>query len=253
MPWNPSQYHQFQSDRFAPFEDLLELITIRPHMRVVDLGCGTGELTRRLADSLPESDVLGIDSSMEMLARARSHACPGLRFENRTMESVYGEWDLVFSHAAIHWMDDHRTLVPRLLSLVSTGGQLAIQLPSNQTHPTHSLILEIAEEEPFRTALDGWSRSSPVLSISEYAELLYGAGGTEVIAFEKVYPSVLESSDQMAEWTAGTTLLPYFERLPENLHEPFMAAYRDRLRALFPSTPVLYTFRRTLFAATRSK
>ena len=169
------------------------------------------------------------------------------------MESVDGEWDLVFSHAAIHWIDDHRALVPRLLSLVSTGGQLAIQLPSNQTHPAHSLITQIADEEPFRTALDGWTRSSPVLSISEYAELLYGAGGTEIIAFEKVYPSVLESSDQMAEWTAGTTLVPYFERLPENLHEPFIATYRDRLRALFPSTPVLYTFRRTLFAATRSK
>jgi len=221
-------------------------------MRVVDLGCGTGELTGRLADRLPESEVLGIDSSAEMLRHAKEQTREGLRFEQASIQEVEGKWDLVFSHAAIHWIDDQRSLVPRLLSLVSTGGQLAVQLPSNHTHPTHTLIKEIAEEEPFHSALNGWNRASPVLEINEYAELLHASGGTEIIVFEKVYPSLLENSDALADWTSGTALVPYFERLPENLHEPFMARYRERLRAVFPNAPVLYPFRRTLFAATRS-
>jgi len=252
MPWNPAQYHQFQDERFAPFEDLFKLITIRPQMRVIDLGCGTGELTRRLADRLPEGEVLGIDSSAEMLRSASDQTRAGLRFEKSSIQTANGEWDLVFSHAAIHWIDDHCALVPRLLSLARRGGQLAVQLPSNHSHPTHTLITEIAGEEPFREALDGWSRNSPVLSISEYAELLYAVGGEDVTVFEKVYPSFLSDSDRLADWTEGSTLVPYFERLPQNLHETFMTRYRQRLRALFPAAPVIYTFKRILFAATRS-
>lgn len=70
MPWNPDRYHQFQKERSAPFEDALALVTVRAGLRVVDLGCGTGELTRRLADALPDCDALGLDSSAEMLAKA---------------------------------------------------------------------------------------------------------------------------------------------------------------------------------------
>lgn len=252
MPWNPGRYHQFQDERFAPFADLLALIKIRDGLRVVDLGCGTGELTRRLADELPGSEVVGIDSSPEMLERAREQAREGLRFELGTIEKVEGEWDLVFSHAAIHWVDDQRSLVARLLSLLKPGGQLVVQLPSNHGHATHTLIREIAAEEPFRTALNGWNRKSPVLSISEYAELLHQHGGQEITVLEKVYPSLLDNSDALAQWTAGSTLVPYFERLPDKLQEAFMERYGESLAALYPSSPVFYTFRRILFAATRA-
>src|SRR5258706_14521219 len=103
MPWDPAQYRKFESERFAPFDDLLAMLAIRPGMRVIDLGCGTGDLTARLAERLPESDVLGIDSSASMLAEAGRHAHPGLRFERREIEAIAGAtgdrgWDLVFSH-----------------------------------------------------------------------------------------------------------------------------------------------------------
>jgi trans-aconitate 2-methyltransferase len=253
MPWNPEQYHLFQAARFAPFEDLLGLVKVREGMRVVDLGCGTGELTRRLADELPGSEVVGVDSSPEMLERARTLAGERLRFELGSIETVEGQWDLVFSHAAVHWVEDHKALVPRLVSLVRPGGQLAVQLPSNHTHPTQTLITELAAEGPFRTALGGWHRESPVLAVNEYAELLHESGAGEMTVFEKVYPSLMKDSDALADWTAGTTLVPYFERLPEDLHEVFMERYRARLRALYPSSPVFFPFRRTLFAATRSR
>ena len=112
MTWNPAQYHKFQKERFAPFEDLIQLIHIRPGLKVIDLGCGTGELTRRLADLLPDSDVLGLDSSDEMLEKAQAQARPGLRFQKGQIEEAEGQWDLVFSHAALQWVDDHRALWP---------------------------------------------------------------------------------------------------------------------------------------------
>lgn len=250
MPWNPDRYHQFKSERAAPFEDLLKLIERRAGLSVVDLGCGPGELTRRLADELPDSDVLGIDTSEEMLERAARDARPGLRFEPGDIATIHGQWDLVFSHAAIQWLDDHESLVPHLMSLVRPGGQLAVQVPSNQRHPALVYIRDTAREEPFATALGGYNRDFPVLTVDRYADLLYESGGTQLTVFEKVYPHVLRDADALADWSLGTALVPYLERLPLELHEPFLTSYREKLRARWPGSPVFYGFRRILFAAT---
>jgi trans-aconitate 2-methyltransferase len=96
MPWNPDKYHQFQSQRSAPFYDLLKLVDIRPGLKVVDLGCGTGKLTRHLADTLPDSDVVGLDASPQMLERSKEYVRPGLRFELGKQTELEGEWD--FDH-----------------------------------------------------------------------------------------------------------------------------------------------------------
>jgi trans-aconitate 2-methyltransferase len=251
MPWDPDRYEQFKAERYAPFEDLIRLIDVREGLRVVDLGCGTGELTRRLADLLPRSDVVGIDSSREMLARAEEQARPGLRFEEGRIEEVDEEWDLIFSNAAIQWVDDHASLVPRLLTLLRPGGQLVVQVASNHGHPTLVMLRELAEEQSFQQALGGWIQEWTVLTVDVYAELLYASGGTDITVFEKVYPHVLEDADALADWMSGTALVPYMERLPERLHEPFVARYRERLRQRFPSSPVFFGFRRILFAATQ--
>lgn len=251
MPWNPERYHQFQQERSAPFDNLLRLVKRREGLRVIDLGCGTGELTRRLADALPSSDVVGLDSSPEMLAKAAPHARPGMRYELGTIEAVVGEWDVIISNAALHWVDNHQALIPRLFALLRPGGQLVVQVPSNYDHPTHRLIVELASAEPFAQALGGWNRVIPVLSIEKYAELLYAQGGEEITVFEKIYPHLLKDADALVDWTSGTALVPYFERLSEEMRERFLERYRQKLRERFPGSPVFYAFRRTLFAATR--
>ncbi len=255
MPWNPERYHQFQRERAAPFDDLLRLVKRREGLRVIDLGCGTGEITRRLADALPGSDVVGLDSSPEMLANATTQARPGVRFELGTIEAAAGapaagEWDVIFSNAALHWVDNHQALIPRLFALLRPGGQLVVQIPSNYDHPTHRLIVELASTEPFVQALGGWNRIIPVLSIDRYAELLYAQGGEEITVFEKIYPHVLQDADALVDWASGTALVPYFERLSEGMRERFLERYRQGLRERFPDSPVFYAFRRTLFAAT---
>lgn len=252
MSWNPEVYHKFQAERFTPFEDLVNLIDVKEGLKVIDLGCGTGELTMRLADMLPGSDVLGIDSSPEMLEQAKEKERPGLRFELCTIEEFSGEWDLVLSNAAIQWVDNHEDLVPRLFSSVTPGGQIAVQLPSNHNHVTQLLVHEIAKEAPFAAALDGWTRKSSVLSIREYAELLYETGGMNINVFEKVFSHVMRDADAVADWLSGTMLLPYFERLPEELRKPFRDRYITRLREYYPRDPVFYPFQRIFFSATRT-
>jgi trans-aconitate 2-methyltransferase len=248
MPWDPEQYHKFQSQRSAPFFDLLKLVVIRPNIKAVDLGCGTGELTRQLADSLPESEVLGLDSSNEMLDKTAPFARPGLRFEQGDQSQLAGEWDLIFSNAALQWSEDHERLIPGLFERLNSEGQLAVQVPSNHHHISQQLIRELASEEPYRNILKGFNRQSPVLPIDRYAQTLFNCRAEDIIIFEKIYPHVLENSGAIVDWISGTALVPYFERLGKYQGE-FLNTLRERMHSAMPESPVLFPFRRTLFSA----
>ena len=252
MPWNPDQYHKFQSERAAPFYDLLALVEVRPNLKVVDLGCGTGELTRQLADKLPNSDVTGLDSSLEMLGKAASFLRPGLIFEQGDQATLTGEWDLIFSNAALHWSENHAELIPYLYNHLKLGGQLVVQVPSNHNHISHQIYRETAEEEMFKFILNGFQRYAPVLPIDDYARIFFKCGAEDIIVFEKVYPHILEDSDAVVEWISGTALVPYFERLGK-YKDDFVTAIREKMRAAMPDSPVFYPFKRTLFSARRPK
>jgi trans-aconitate 2-methyltransferase len=252
MPWNPDQYHKFQSERSAPFDDLLQLVEMRPHLKVVDLGCGTGELTRRLADTLPQSDVLGLDNSPQMLAKAQAVKRPGLSFEPGDQANLTGTWDLVFSNAALQWTENHPRLLGHLYGQLAPGGQIAVQVPSNHGHISHRLILETAQAEPFRSILNGFVRIAPVLPIDEYAQLLFDLGAENIVVFEKVYAHVLENSDAVLEWVSGTALVPYFERLGTH-KAAFLAVLQQKFAAALPGKPLFYPFKRTLFSARKAR
>jgi trans-aconitate 2-methyltransferase len=253
MPWNPEQYHKFQSERSAPFYDLLKLVEIREQITAIDLGCGTGELTQVLSNSLPDSDVTGLDSSLQMLdaARAASYTSPNLRFEQGDLSQLTGTWDLIFSNAALQWCEDHEQLIPLFFTKLNPGGQLCIQLPSNHQHISHLLIRETAREEPFNKILKGFERIVPVLSIEQYTKLLFEQAAKNIVVFEKIYPHVLENSDAVVEWISGTALVPYFERLGKHKSD-FLDTLRMKMKKALPESPLLYPFRRIFFSAIKS-
>ncbi|MEI7845831.1 MAG: methyltransferase domain-containing protein [Chloroflexota bacterium] len=251
MPWNPDQYHKFQAQRSAPFDDLLNLVIKRRGIKAIDLGCGTGELTYRLSKTLPESLVHGLDNSPQMLGKTKFQQNTGLTFELGDLATIQGNWDLIFSNAALQWSENHAQLVSHLFFLLNPGGQIAVQVPSNHTHMSHQLIAETAKEEPFRTILGGYVRVSPVLQIEDYARLLYELGAENVIVFEKIYPHLLENSNAIIDWVSGTTLVPYFERLGTE-KEHFLSVLSNKMHTSFPTSPIFYPFKRTFFSAQKT-
>ena len=252
MPWNPDLYHKFQAERSAPFYDLLTLVDVRSNLQVIDLGCGSGELTRRLADKLPNSRVTGLDSSPQMLEKAGSFVRRGLVFQQGDQSTLTGEWDLIFSNAALQWSENHSELIPFLFDKLKPGGQIAVQVPSNHNHISHQIYRETAEEDMFKFILQGFQRYSPVLTIENYSRILFNCGAEEINIFEKIYPHILENSDAVVEWISGTALVPYFERLGKHKDE-FVSSIREKMRITMPDSPVFYPFRRILFSARKPK
>jgi trans-aconitate 2-methyltransferase len=252
-PWNPEQYEKFRDARARPFVDLLALVRPRPGMKVVDLGCGTGELTRLAHERLGAAETRGIDASPAMLARARAHAGPGLSFTAGDLARFEGRGlDLVLSNAAIHWVPDHAALLARLAACLAPGGQLALQVPANDHHASHAVAREVAAEPEFAGPLGGFVRESPVLAPEDYARLLFDLGFAEQAVRVEVYAHPLAARDDVAEWVRGSLLTAYEERLAPEVFARFLARYRERLRAALPDArPFLYTYRRVLLWGVR--
>jgi trans-aconitate 2-methyltransferase len=255
--WDPDQYERFKAERARPFWDLAALVEPCPDGRIVDLGCGTGELTRALHLQLGASETVGIDSSRTMLERAQPFARDGVRFEEGDIATWEpGPYDVVFSNAALHWVPDHRHLLARLTRALPAGGQLAVQVPANTDHPAHTVAMEIARESPFVEALaadpppDSGTR---VLAPEEYAELLDGLGFTDQHVRLQVYGHHLASSADVVEWAKGTALTFFRARLSDDLYDRYVARYRRRvLDVIGDRRPYLYTFKRIHFWGRRS-
>jgi trans-aconitate 2-methyltransferase len=253
-PWNPEQYNRFRAERQQPFEDLLALVRRRPGLRVIDLGCGTGETTRLMHDRLAARDTLGIDNSESMLADSAAYTAPGLRFARRDIAAfeAEGAFDLVFSNAALHWLPDHPTLFARLTRAVAADGQLAVQMPANFDHPSHTVVAAVAGQEPFCTALDGYVVEPPVLAPEAYAALLHRLGYREQHVRLQVYAHVLAAREEVIEWVKGSLLTAYRRRLPGALWPRFEARYREQLLPELDSAqPFFYPFKRILLWAQR--
>ena len=252
--WSPDQYSKFAAERAQPFFDLLDMVEAVPGGTVIDLGCGTGELTARLHEQTQAGSTLGIDSSEAMLVKARPLAGNGLRFDLRDIGAFDAKqnFDVIFSNAALHWVPDHPGLLRRIAAGLRPGGQLAVQVPANTDHPSHAVAVAVAKEEPF---LAHMSQAPPaageaVLTPQRYAELLNEIGFCVQNVRLQVYGHQLASTATIVEWTKGTTLLRYQKLLSPELFDPFVDRYRQRLlEVVGERTPYFYTFKRILLWA----
>jgi trans-aconitate 2-methyltransferase len=244
--WNPDQYGKFRDQRAAPFHDLLALVEPSAAPRVLDLGCGTGELTRLAHERLGAAETVGVDSSPSMLSRAAPHAGGGLSFRRGDLATFSGgPFDVVLSNAAIHWVPDHEALLPRLLALVAPGGQVAIQAPANEHHASHRTASEVAREPEFAGPLGGFVRGSPLLEPEAYSGILFRHGFSRQRVRLEIYAHPLGSREDVVEWVRGTTLTDYEKRLDPAVYQRFLARYRERLLAVLPDErPFLFTYRR---------
>jgi trans-aconitate 2-methyltransferase len=246
--WDPSIYGRFAAERAQPLHDLATLCEPAPGLRVLDLGCGSGEHTAWLHGRLGAAHTLGIDSSANMLARAGAHVVPGLRFElGDLLSPPPGPWGLVFSNAALHWVTDHPSVLAGIARVIAPGGQIAVQLPDNFGHVSHRVAHELALEPPFAEHARGLP-SFEVLAPERYAELLDSLGFAPQHVRLQVYGHELAHATQdLAAWAEGSLLTPHRKALPDALYAQFLARYCERLQAAVGDGRYYLTYRRILF------
>jgi trans-aconitate 2-methyltransferase len=264
--WDPDQYRRFASHRLRPALDLAARLEGLDPRTIYDLGCGTGEITRLLAARWPAARVLGVDSSEEMLEKARGQAgAPAEGTNPVTFErGDLATWkpprpgDLLFSNAAYHWIPDHRSVFPRLLDSLAPGGALAVQMPMSWDLPSHRAMREVLHDgrggggAPFGTqSLRDAMGRKPLLETVEYYGLL-APRAQEIDLWETEYLQALEGDDPVLEWVRGTGLRPILEGLAGEERDAFVERYRMRLRVLYPRGAhgrTLYPFRRLFLYA----
>ena len=254
MPsWDPGQYLKFTDHRLRPALDLMAQIALEAPRSIHELGCGPGNITRMLQERWPEAAVTGVDSSADMLAKARKEA-PKVAFEQADIAhwSPPAPADLIFTNATLHWLDDHAALLPRLAAQLAPGGVLAIQMPDNRQSPSHLLMDEAAAAGPWRARL---SRLRPVygsmLSPDAYYRILAPAT-RQLDIWQTTYLHVLQGDNPVVEWTKGTALRPYLDALAEPERSAFLAAYATRIAAAYPKQAddrTLLPFRRIFIVA----
>ncbi len=254
MPWNPDLYNDFKDIRYKPFYDLLGFIQSNDPAKIVDLGCGTGEQTSVVAERFPNAAVVGVDSSPEMLQKSAAFARDNLSFRCQSIEELAAsgeKWDIIFSNAALQWLDNHEQLFPRLLDLLQPGGQFVVQMPMQTDNILNSILLELAEELPFSDFLKGWTSRSPVRSIDTYTQWLFDGRLVNLRVEQRVYPIVATDHETLFQFIAGSALIPYMERLADEERSVFIEAYKKRIVKTFPKLPAIYAFKRLLLYGTK--
>ncbi len=251
--WEPQTYLRYSEIRFRAGLDLIARIPKSDYATIYDLGCGTGHLTRILADTFPSSKVIGIDSSPEMLAEARREFS-AMSWQEADVNSWHppGPPDLIFSNAAFQWVPAHETLFPSLLQMLRPEGVLAIQMPRHFESPSHLELIDLVQQSEWRVRLEPLLLAS-VPSPETYWRWL-SPHARNVDLWETIYLQVLEGADPVVNFMRGTALRPFLTALSPADGTRFVDAFAKRMAAAYPpqtNGQTLFPFRRMFMVAQR--
>ncbi|PYI01821.1 trans-aconitate 2-methyltransferase [Aspergillus sclerotiicarbonarius CBS 121057] len=236
--WSPTQYLKFASERNTPAQDLISHIPHPSPTKIIDLGCGPGNSTALLATRYPSARITGIDSSADMIRKAKATpAGENTSFAladvgNFLPEGETGPVDLFFSNAVLHWLPrgERLQIIKKLIATQKAGGVFAFQMPDTLGEPSHVLMREVAATGPWADKLRDVARDE-VESPEEIYDVLVEGGGVEVKVWRTVYYHALKGHGEIVEWVGGTGLRPYLDRLGEGEEKgEFLRVYEERLR-----------------------
>lgn len=263
--WQAAQYVKFEDERTRPVRDLVAAVPDLPGRtatRVVDIGCGPGNSTEVLAARYAQAEVLGLDSSQDMIDAARARL-PRFRFEVADIanwqdgqdgqEGWNGPFDVILANAVMQWLPDHGTLYPRLVERLAPGGSLAVQTPDNLDEPAHRLMREVAADPRWAATLKGVERTARH-GAGFYYPLLRATCSRVDIWRTTYYHPLAGGAAAVVEWFKGSALRPFLAKLDAASREAFLSRYTDEIAKAYPALDdgtVLLPFPRLFVVATR--
>lgn len=258
--WDAENYSQYIDLRTRPARDLLAAIpdAVKPSI-IYDLGCGTGNSTILLKDRWPNANVYGLDTSDNMLQRARENYT-NIQFLQSDILNFNPEHkiDLIFSNAALHWLPKHDVIIPNLIQHLNTDGIFAIQIPNNFHMPSHQAIIQILQTN------ETWQHLLNTLKYSEltsaryqcawYYDLLTLHGLTNMHLWETTYYQEMDNHQAIFDWMKATSLRPVLASMSESEQNIFEKTYVAAISHTYPTQAnghVLFPFRRLFMVGQR--
>ncbi len=230
--WDPRTYLDFSEHRDRPAHDLVARIGAGSARRVVDLGCGAGNLTSLLTERWPDAVVEAADASPEMVSAARA-AGVDARLQDVRDFVPRADTDVVMCNAVLQWVPEHLELLRGWLRALPAGAWFGFQVPGNFESPSYLAIRELVAEPGWRDVAGGLLRTDSVRSAVDYADALSDLGAG-VDAWETTYVHALQGEDPVLEWVSGTALRPVRAALDEQEWQRFRAELATRLRKAYP-------------------
>ena len=251
--WNPQQYLKFADERTQPSIDLAQRIRIDHPASIIDLGCGPGNSTAVLRERWPDAEIVGLDSSEEMIEQAaRDYPAGKWVVGDAACVPPDRGYDIVFSNAALQWIPDHERLIPRLFRLVNRGGSLAVQVPANHGSPLHQALVTVSRSPQLRAFTTGREGLLHYHEAEYYYDILSPMADV-VDLWETSYYHILSSHQDLVEWYKATGMRPFLASLPdEEAREQFQKEVLAAAKDAYPiqkNGKILYPFKRTFFIA----
>jgi trans-aconitate 2-methyltransferase len=231
--WSPTQYLKFADERTRAARDLLAQVPLAQARKVYDLGCGPGNSTALLIERFPEAEIVGVDSSPNMLTEARK-AYPRARFVEGDLSNWQPEEgaDLLFANALFQWVPEHLNVLQRLMTALPSGGVLAVQMPDNLDEPSHVAMRETAASGPWADKIKKIGRAHLPAPMVYYNALKPHAARVDI--WHTNYNHPIDGAEGIVEWVKGTGLRPYIDPLDAAERRDFLAAYEARIAEAYP-------------------
>lgn len=251
--WNAEQYMKFEKERTQPSVDLIGRLDFSPKS-ILDIGCGPGNSTAMLKDRFSYAEILGIDSSDNMLERARN-SYPDSKFKKCLVPDgldQLGNYDLIFSNACLHWIPEHKTLLPRLIEKLNDGGRIAVQMPLVQYAPFYKTLDSLVAEK--------WQKLSKIKNFhnllpDETYDILSSVS-QNITMWETVYYHIVPSYGGVIGWYRGSGLRPYLDALNEDEKSEFLSDLLGAIKEKYHTAPdnsVILKMPRMFFIAEKNR
>ena len=184
--WNALKYAPNSDLQAEVGQMLIDTIQVQPHERILDIGCGVGNLTAELASRCNKGFVLGIDASLSMIDQARIQAASIANIEFRMLDAEHiqfqQEFDLVFSNSVLHWISKSEQILLAICKALKPGGRIGLQFPLlNDRHPLIAYTRRVIKSLSFEIYYRDWKFPWFVTTAKDYKILLQTLGYQNVV------------------------------------------------------------------------
>ena len=254
--WDSNQYLKFNSERTQPAIDLLMKVKANNLNKIIDIGCGPGNSTAILKQYFSDADIMGVDSSVDMIENAKK-TYPDDKFMlldvQKDIDQLDNNYDLIFSNACLQWISNHEVFIPQLFELLNVNGALAVQIPMNGNAPLYKVVRNIVGNSKWNIDFRKLE-SNKTLEPDQYFNILSKLTDTFDI-WETTYYHRMKSHDDLINWIKGTMLRPYLNQMDVSKQMEFLSEVKEQTKEVYPiqeNGEIIFHFRRFFFVAYKS-